>query len=488
MTSNNKNIYGSHLDDVLIHLNDVDKISLREMTNSTLVFGQPGSAKTTSTFALIVKGLLASGMGVCFPCIKGDMVAYAKQWAKDAGREKDVIVVSPQSRVHFNPLRYLHSGPWASARETEQTVDLVTAIFEKARGGGSGRDDRFFRDMSRRTARALTDITKYGGGELSFSSFTRTLQSAPKKPEDLDSEDWCNDSNMLGLVTDATNRDDLTERERKDLELSAEFALGEWSELGDRTRSSCEATFHSEIDSVSRGTVAALIEDGPTNIVPEDIIDGRAIVILDVPVLDYGSAGVLFQLLFIWCLTKAIQKRDLERNPAPVALLIDEADKLIFEDLGLYLSTSRSMNAINVFAVQSLPSLELAYGGGAEGKTKARQFAAMCGLKIFHSNLDPETNKFASDIGGPEFRMQRSFNNSLGSNGMGPQMGAGGHEALLPRFPPTVFSQLACGGPSNNFIAESIWFAGHKTFETSGTNALLVQTPQTLLSESGVAK
>ena len=112
-----------------------------------------------------------------------------------------------------------------------------------------------------------------------------------------------------------------------DLEVTSRYWLSEFPNLAERTRSIIVSSFTSMADCFLRGTLRDMFCT-ETNFVPELSQQG-AIILLDLPVKEYGEIGLYAQVLFKQIFQQSIERRVTAESPRPVFLWADEAQNFI---------------------------------------------------------------------------------------------------------------------------------------------------------------
>ena len=115
-----------------------------------------------------------------------------------------------------------------------------------------------------------------------------------------------------------------TELQEKDFAVDADFFMLQFPELAGKTRSIIDSTITSMVDVLNRGVLRDLFS-GETNITPEAVRDG-AIILVDLPVKEFGEVGQFAQVLWKLAFQKSIERRDISDHTRPVFLWEDEGN------------------------------------------------------------------------------------------------------------------------------------------------------------------
>lgn len=98
--------------------------------------------------------------------------------------------------------------------------------------------------------------------------------------------------------------------------------------------------------------------------------------------------------------------------------------------------------------------------GGEAGRHRVDAFLGNMGTKIFHSNGDPETNKWASDMISEELQARSNWHGTM-EDGHGK---GGGSETIGRKVLPSEFTTLKKGGAQNGFMTEAIVYQTGASF------------------------
>ena len=276
-----------------------------------------------------------------------------------------------------------------------------------------------------------------------------------------------------------------TPSQERDFEIDADYFMLEYPALSDKTRSVILSTFTSMVDVLNRGELRELFS-GETNITPEATCDG-AIILVDLPVKEFGEVGQFAQVLWKLAFQKAIERRNVAANPRPVFLWMDEAQFFVTgkrHDISKHVPLCpRGDRDVDAEHLEFLRRL----GGTEKGKAETDSLFANLNTKILCANGDPITNDWAASIIG---RSRQFFTNSSSSyepedwmsQMMGwrgdPRTSCGVSEQMEFEVSPRAFTTLRKGGPENNFEVDSIVFQGGRRFRQSGKTWLKVSFGQ----------
>jgi type IV secretory pathway TraG/TraD family ATPase VirD4 len=133
-----------------------------------------------------------------------------------------------------------------------------------------------------------------------------------------------------------------------------------------------------------------------TTLHPRQTWEEGAVIVLDLPVLEYHESGKLAQAVFKYMFQREAQGHDVKRFPRPVFLFEDEKQLFLTRHDFLFDSISRSFRVCSVASTQSLSQYHavlVRHGGEAQ----AESFLGNYQTQIFHANTSAKTNLWASE-------------------------------------------------------------------------------------------
>jgi hypothetical protein len=467
----------------LLWFSDRDVWHLRDAYEGVQIFGGTGSGKTSGSGKAVAESFLYAGMGGLILTAKPGEPQLWQHYAKAQGRERQLVIFSPSQPWRFNFLDYEFSRPGAGAGITTNLVNLFTAVLEVSQSGQMENDGYWKRALQQLLRNAI-DLQAVAQGRLSLPDIAHIVRSAPVSPEQADNPDWrassfcaqCIQTGLTRVEYDPT----LEPSRRRDFQQAAEYWLGEFPALAEKTRSIIVNMFSGIADGFLRGQLHDLFCT-TTNITP-DACEKGALILLDLPVKEYGDVGRFAQVLFknIW--QKAIERRDPTSSPRPVFLWADEAQNFITTYDMQFQATARSSRAATVYLTQNLPNYYASLGGGDKGKAQADALLGNLQTKIFHANGDPTTNNWASDLfakawqshGGISYQTGRP---PQGQQAQGPSYNT--HQSFDFAVEPMRFHHLRKGGRENGYLVDGIIFqAGRQWAGNDGLNSIEVEFSQ----------
>jgi len=460
--------------------------SLSDAFQGVQVFGGTGSGKSSGSGRALARAFLKANLGGLVLTAKTGEAAEWQKYAKDAGRESDLIVVDAHAKWRFDFLSYELKRSGAGAGQTENLVNLFCSVLEASerRHGQSGGGDSYWQRTLKQLLRNSIDLAVIAVGDLNLPSLYRIITSAPRSPEEAADEEWRKDSDCFGLIdvaekklAEAAERHKTTgtkpgveERVRgSDFRLTRDYWMREFPSLAIETRSIIVSTFTSMADCFLRGMLGRLFCTD-YNFTPEDTFKGK-IIIIDLPVKEYNDLGQFAQVLFKFIWQRAVERRippgikrpQAEQTIRPVFLWADESQFFANSYDALFQSTARSSRACTVYLTQNFPSY-LSVFGGANSRAEVEAFVGNLQTKIFHANGDPTTNNWAADSIGRTRQTHYSggVSEQLGKSAAagGVSQSAGGSQTVDFLVHPQEFTLLRTGGEENKMQVDGIIFQG----------------------------
>ena len=388
------------------------------------------------------------------------------------------VIFSPESPHRFNFLEYEFSRPDGGL--TENVAQLFAKALEMAEGGrAGGGEDSFWRRAQLQMLRNAIDYLGVIPGAVTLPNIYKLIISAPIVPDELNSDEWKAGSYLWqhGQASDAMF-DSLSERQQRDFHLSCDYWLKEFSNMDGRTRANIVSGFTSMADGLLRGLIYELFCT-TTTIKPEWTQDG-AIIVLDLPTKRFGQVGTVAQGIFKYLWQQATERRQAGPSTRPVFLWADESQFFVNQYDMDFQTTARSSKACTVYLSQNISNY-YAKMGGEHSKSTVDSLLGNFQTKIFHTNGDAVTNRWAAEQIGRSLKGRGSY-----SGGSGEQPGSASFtEELMYNVEPSKFLTLRNGGLRNGLKVGAYIFKAGKRWASSGQPHLEVTFSQTAGQEAG---
>jgi hypothetical protein len=442
----------------LLQLTKNDTWSTEDSYEGVLILGGNGSGKTSGSGKEIAKSFLAAGFGGLVMTVKPDEVRRWQCYTEETGRSRDIVLLQPGLPAALNFLDYEASRSGAGAGLTHELVNVLQIAMDGGRERGDV-ENPFWKDSVAQLLTNSIDLSLMATGSVSLPKIVSIIRTAPLSPQDaatltydlprrqavLASKGfvWADSSECAKLLTQAFESTKGTDR-GADFRETYEFFIREWAQLDNRTRSNIVATLMSRLSGLLRTPFRQLFSE-KTNAPPDITFDGK-IVILNLPVKEYGEVGRYAQVLY-----KTIWQRAVERRGSygrPVFLWADEAQHFVTKYDMLFQQTARSSRAASVYLTQSVVNFRAALDSGNSVNISDSLLGTLQ-TKIFHANACPLTNEYSERLHGAE--LQSVGNMSLGAGGVS----GGFQRMMLPILPAVKFSSLRKGGAANNRIVDA---------------------------------
>lgn len=469
------------LSDELLRWSHDDVLTIRDAVEGILDTGATGGGKTSGSGETIACSYLAAGFGGIVLTAKADELPLWESRCRRTGRLGDLRVIGADANLRFNFLDHELNREGSGAGLTENIVSLFSTVMENHERGTTGtggkEDGAFWKQNFKRGMRCAVDLTTLATGRISVSDIVNVMLSAPTSPAQINDPQFQANATCFRYLKLADKREK-AHRQQHDYGIVCDYFLLEWPKLAERTRSVILAMILGFADMLNRGLLRELFCTD-TTITPDAVEDGK-IILIALPVKEFGEVGQFAQALFKYCFQRSIERRNVAVSPRPVFLWADEAQNFINSYDMQFQTTCRAARVATVYLTQNVSNVYAALGGGDKGRAEADSLFANLNTKIFHANGDPVTNEWAASLIGRSRQFMMNGNSSydaddqwLASIGLdrlrkGGGASAGFSEVLEFEVQPREFTRLKTGGPANGWVVEGIVFQNGRIFEASG--------------------
>ena len=437
--------------------NPKDWWTIRDAVRGVQIFGGIGSGKSSGSGKSLAKTYLKNGFGGLILCAKPDEKDNWIQYAKETGREDDLIIFSKGSEYEFNPLQYELTREGEGAGEVFNLSYLFMEIYKMGNrfsgGSGGGESERFWESALRRCINRMIQLIKMADEELSIANMQKILSSAPTEEEvdqlpqmeDNDLEAWAASNYCVECIIKA-GQNTITKEAEALYNHVYDYFFKQFARMAEKTRSTVIESFLGLAEPFTEGILQRHFSGG-TNLYPEETFKGK-IIILNFPVKEFLASGVYAQGIFKLLWQQATERRDVTKYPTPVFLWVDESQLFLSGYDQIFQTTARSSRACTVFISQNISNYYVAVGGN-NSKAKVDSLLGNLGTKIFHANNDAVTNKWAAETIGRDLL-------NLSGISVGDNHSSSLSQQLLHQVQPREFTTLISGGPDNDFIVAGI--------------------------------
>lgn len=441
-----------------------DEWRVADSFEGTQILGGTGSGKTSGSGREIAYAFLLKGYGGLILTAKAEERERWETYWHHSKRPDSLIVVEPQGRFRLNFLDY----EFQTSSGSQLTQNLV-ALFMTAMSPGGGAavaSDPYWDDALRQMLTHAIDLVALANGKVTLQDLASVIRDAPQSAADSHSKTWQNASacwTMLGQAqertTDAARREDLAD--------TVEYWLNDFAKLSERTRSVVVSSFTSKATGLLRSPLRELFCTD-TTVRPEDTFLGR-VVLLHLPIKDFGEVGRFAQVLFktVWQRAGESSRRDLSLPDArPAFLWADESQYFVTHEDMLFQTTARSKMLATVYLTQSLSNY-YAVLNTRGGTAATDSLLGNLVTKIFHANGDPVTNEWAERVFGHTKKAVFGA-----TQGHGQPSSQNLHFAFEPSVPASSFTTLKKGGKHSQppFLVTAKCFQGGRIWSNKRTD------------------
>jgi len=470
-----------------------------------LIFGAPGSGKTSGSGKALRDSYLSCSWKDLYGY--GFLVLTAKvteksNWLKaatHAGREEDLIIVNEQNHWRCNLIAYLLDRGESIEQVVKRIVKAVKSSSGSINQSSGGAAEYFDKAFEQLLTNSIT-LLNAAGEDVTFANIYLLVRNAPltddkirfiksfksfddAKNSSLEKISQINFFDSCAIVARDAVTNSMQEFASYEVEEALHFFFTDYAQMPANQRQAVYATMTANIDPLARGVYNKLFSND-TNFTPEMSRDGK-IIVLDIPVNKYDYAGKFAQNLFrnIWL--SDLMKEEPTEQTRICCLWMDEYQNFIEEGDMIAFSQSREYLVAPVVLTQNLPAL---FARTNDRQNLAKGINGSLVNKIFHCNNDFDTNQWAADLIGQEWRDHISY--STGSNNKdsdflhdmlfedsGSNASANISTTRAYKLEPNFFNSLARGGLDYNFTVEAI-YTSTRTFKANGEEYLLIQFKQ----------
>ncbi|HUN56495.1 MAG TPA: type IV secretory system conjugative DNA transfer family protein [Candidatus Binataceae bacterium] len=456
---------------VILVLSTVDRILLGWLWEGLLIIGGPGSGKSSCVGRQVALGLLKGvpELGALILTAKSEETANWIRYAKESGRERDLIIFNAESGHCFDPLHYEWTRKGRGAGDLESIIDLFSTLVALGKQEAGHTQDAFWERGCEQLIRNVLKLLDLAGERISIVNIDRVIKSLPTRPYEHEDEAWQKESYCAQLITQVRARQEsLTPDQWSDLEVATQYIFTKWPAFDERPRSSLEMTWSGMADKFLFNPFNRLFCSGECSFTPEMTTHGHKLIVCDFPLLEYGvetgkTINVLLKLIF----QRAWLRRDLADSPNPVLLWQDEFQYFVNRRDNFFQETCRGFRVAVVCLTQNILAVSEALGETQPG-SKTKSLLGNLATKIFLQQNETETTSYAADQVGKEYRFIENFNADSGSEQGQSHTSIGGSRQLAHLIEPIEFTRLA-KPDSDNPLAQAIVYQSGRTFNATRT-------------------
>ena len=169
----------------LYEYNEQDAHTIGDAMEHVCVLGRTGSGKSSGPGRALAVSYLAAGFGGLVLCAKPEERMTWEKYAKEAGRENDLVFFNPSEPWRFNFFEYEYSREGRGAGRTVNLHRLVSTMVEAMQTGGEsggGGENAFWQYTMDQLIRRSIDLLILAGAKPTLRKIYDVVASAPQKP------------------------------------------------------------------------------------------------------------------------------------------------------------------------------------------------------------------------------------------------------------------------------------------------------------------
>ncbi|GAB2517042.1 type IV secretory system conjugative DNA transfer family protein [Spirosoma aerophilum] len=337
----------------------------------------------------------------------------------------------------------------------------MTVYEAVSRSKGNSGADPYWSGAMQQLMRNAIDLSLIARGTVSVPLMHEIVRSAPQSADERNSAEWWGKSICAQLLTECQSKA-LDRWADYDLEATAGYWLDEYPNISSRTRSGIVSMFTTTTDIFLRRPFRRLFSEAPENreqIAYPELTHHGAVIVMHLPVKEFGDAGRAAQVVYKYIWQQATERRNVQENPRPVFLWVDEAQNFATEYDMQFQATARSSRACTVYLTQNLPNYYAEMGN----RDRVNSLIGNLQTKIWHANSDPETNTHAAEVIGRSWQTRSGESQSIGGQSI--SLGESKQESFDFDVIPQTFTRLLKGGPENGNTVFGIVFQNGRKWE-----------------------
>jgi hypothetical protein len=458
------------LDREILRLSDSDVVRFRDIIEGgCLITGGLGSGKSSTSARNLALSFLASGFGGLVLTVKSDETAHWKEYAKLTGRTNDLVTFNAESGLSFDPLGYTWNVPGRSAAHIETIVELFTTLMAVGKVYQPSSGERYFEQAVEELMRATLIVLSNAGEPISINTIHKVISSLPIEREQVDSNGWQQSSECSRIISRLRERKAIfSPSQWDDLDIAIVYLLEKWPGLDTRTRSNIESTWSGMASKFTYDPFRSLFCSGRVDFTPEQTTHDRKIIVLDMPVLEYGrETSRLCQILVKIIFQRAWLRHQYKPGCCHGAFLFqDEFALLMHKNEPHFHMVCRGSAIAPICITPNILNIAAEEFGEQTPGAKTLGFLGLLSLKIFHANNETLTNEYAANQIGREYRDVSGWNMNSGENNT--SAGISASKQLVHLLEPIEFSRLI-KPDGENVLSQAIVYQSGRTFNVTRT-------------------
>lgn len=461
------------LDEPMVRLTASDWLSARDLFEGTLVIGNPGSGKTSTSGAMLALAALRQQWGVAAYTTKPDDAAWWIELCRRTGRLAHLRLVRPDGESHFNMVRYELERPSPGGGNTLKAGGLLFDVLQEGRPKSATTDSGvYFENAGRMLVCNCLDLFRLAQEPASFRAMGALIASTPKGPEELDDPRW-RESYCCELLRRAY-AGAISDDERELEEIVSRYFLHGFPNMNERTRGDVISTVEASLFQLNRQPFRTLLDSSRgCSFVPE-LLDAGAVLLIDCPPGVHGPVGQMLTTAFKRVIKDHLRRRAVAgAETRPVMQFADECQTFVTRDDADFQQVCRSGRTATVFMTQSFDNIEAVLGSDAHTNSLANALTT----HVYHCTSG-RTAMWIQERIAQVWREMESVNLPGRSEEQRQPPSFSLSEALHPQVLASELSRLRTGGPFNRRIVDAIVFKPGRLFEASQAPFVRVQFQQ----------
>ncbi len=455
----------------ILQLSESDVVRFRDLIEGgTLITGGLGSGKSSTSAKSLALSFLSSGIGGLVLTVKSDETKHWIEYAKSAGRFKDLVIFNAESGLVFDPLAYMWNSGGRAAGHIETIVELFSTLMNVGKQHVGINNDRYWELAAEELQRAVIVMLSAAGERISIASIHQIITSLPTEPAQADDPGWLTSTPCGRLILKLRERrGSFTSEQLDDLDIAIPFALERWPKLDPRTSSNIQSTWSGMASKFTFHPFSRMFCSGRYDFTPEQTTHERKVIILDFPVLEYGrETSRLCQILVKIIFQRAWLRHQFQEGCCNGAFCFQDEFALLMHKLeNPFHMTCRGSGIAPVCITPNILNIAAEEFGEQKPGAKTLGFLGLLSLKIFHNQTDIETCNYAADQIGKEYRYLDNFHTGTSGHDQ-TNASFGGSRQLVHILEPIAFTQLETPD-SDNPCSQAIVYHRGRSFNATKT-------------------
>jgi hypothetical protein len=452
------------LDQVLFRWDDANTLTIRNLLAGGIhVFGRTDGGKTSSMKQVARAILECKDSSLLVLCSKRGEYREWLGLVTKAKRDDDVILVDPKKEWRFNMIGYFGESKAGAEAIVRFIMEMKSAIFRENQA--SGGESAVWRKYDETAIRNCVVALMCAKEEVTSVNLHRMIVTAPVSPSELESERWqedyCNEILKRGFDAEKTPM------QQMDFEQSMDYLLRVWPGMGDRTRGSVLMGVAGTLSAMNIGMAREMFASA-TNITPKAAIEGRKIVIVNMPPDEWGDVGLLANIGWKYHWQKEVLKREVSEESPVAGIWGDESSLWVSDFDSDFVSRCRSYRGFQVYICQSIANYEKTLPSD-KAEAIVESLVSNFSHKVFFALGSAKDAEYAADLCGKHLEVLAggSVQHAPWSmfEGGGEHHSSSFHEQYEYLVRPEDFMVgLRTGSPANNYMVDAIVVRSGKPF------------------------